>query len=175
LKREATWGVAAVIAMMAAVGISTRTASTMGDAGFHDDAARKGVRVSLTKQDLRPGVCSDLEDLFRAYLAEDKDHFAAPNSGYPNGAAPSTNLQGGLLQKASGMKFVIAAVPDPLHTHLALPPDRFAETIQQAAQDEGFTYDSSWLPWETGEQTFTHLSLRMKLTTGRNPVRAIQV
>jgi hypothetical protein len=30
--------------------------------------------------------------------------------------------------------------------------DRLAESIQQGAQDEGYFYDSSWLPWETEEK-----------------------
>lgn len=47
-----------------------------------------------------------------------------------------------------GIEFVIATVPDPLHTHLNLLFDRTVEAIQQAAQDEKYTYDSSWLPWK---------------------------
>jgi hypothetical protein len=47
-----------------------------------------------------------------------------------------------------GARLVVATVPDPLHTHLNLQFDRTIEAIQQAAQDEGYTYDSSWLPWK---------------------------
>lgn len=36
--------------------------------------------------------------------------------------------------------------------------DRKIEAIQQAAQDAGYDYDSSWLPWETEEHRFTHLN-----------------
>ncbi len=46
------------------------------------------------------------------------------------------------------LHFVVATVPDPLHTLLNLQFDRTIDAIQQAAQDEGFTYDSSWLPWK---------------------------
>jgi hypothetical protein len=63
------------------------------------------------------------------------------------------------LDKVSGSKpaqgklppdtlMMIATVPDPLHTHLNLQFDRSIEALQQAAQDQHFTYDSSWLPWK---------------------------
>jgi hypothetical protein len=45
------------------------------------------------------------------------------------------------------LRIAIATVPDPVHTHLSLQFDRTLEAIQQAAQDQGYTYDSSWLPW----------------------------
>jgi hypothetical protein len=46
--------------------------------------------------------------------------------------------------------YAIALAPDPVHTNLSLMFDRQMAVIQQAAQDEGYTYDSSWLPWQTG-------------------------
>ncbi|HEY1985135.1 MAG TPA: hypothetical protein VGG85_06985 [Terracidiphilus sp.] len=45
------------------------------------------------------------------------------------------------------IRLVIATVPDPIHTHLSLQFDRTLEALQQAAQDEKYNYDSSWLPW----------------------------
>jgi hypothetical protein len=44
--------------------------------------------------------------------------------------------------------FVIQIVPDPLHTHLNLTFDRLIDALQQGAQDDNYTYDSSWLPWK---------------------------
>jgi hypothetical protein len=43
--------------------------------------------------------------------------------------------------------FVIATAPNPISTHLPLSFDRILEIIQQAAQDNGYLYESSWLPW----------------------------
>ncbi|MBV8631654.1 MAG: hypothetical protein JOZ83_12060 [Silvibacterium sp.] len=49
---------------------------------------------------------------------------------------------------------MIALVPDPLHTHLALRFDRTVDVIQQALQDRtsetdsGWVYTSQWLPWD---------------------------
>ena len=39
--------------------------------------------------------------------------------------------------------FVIATAPNPLMTHLPLMFDRVVEIIQQAAQDDKYSYDSS--------------------------------
>ncbi len=47
-----------------------------------------------------------------------------------------------------GMRVMIATLPDPIHTHLSLQFDRTLEALQQAAQDERYTYDSSWIPWK---------------------------
>lgn len=47
-----------------------------------------------------------------------------------------------------GIAFMVVTVPDPLRTHLSLQFDRTLEALQQALQDEKFTYDSSWLPWK---------------------------
>jgi hypothetical protein len=48
----------------------------------------------------------------------------------------------------SMIRFVIASVPDPVHTHMALLFDRGIETIQSAAQASGFLFDRSWMPWD---------------------------
>jgi hypothetical protein len=44
--------------------------------------------------------------------------------------------------------FVIALVPDPVHTHLALQFDRTVEVIEEAAQDEGYVFDRAITPWD---------------------------
>jgi len=44
--------------------------------------------------------------------------------------------------------FVIALVPDPVHTHLALSYDRIADTIQEALQDDGYIFDHAVVPWD---------------------------
>ncbi len=44
--------------------------------------------------------------------------------------------------------FIIALVPDPVHTHLALEFDRMIEAIEQALQDEDFVFDHAVMPWD---------------------------
>jgi hypothetical protein len=60
-------------------------------------------------------------------------------------------------QIPADIRFLVATVPDPLHTHLSLQFDRTLEALQQALQDEGYTYDSSWLPWKTQSATYQNL------------------
>ena len=49
---------------------------------------------------------------------------------------------------------IIALIPDPVHTHLALLFDRNVDVIQQALQDRtsedsaGWIYTNQWLPWD---------------------------
>ncbi len=54
--------------------------------------------------------------------------------------------------------FVIAIVPNPVQTHLALTFDRAIEAIQQAAQDVKFNYDNSWFPWNQSGKSYDSLS-----------------
>jgi hypothetical protein len=46
------------------------------------------------------------------------------------------------------IKFVIASLPDPVHTHMALLFDREIETIQSAAQADGYLFSRAWMPWD---------------------------
>ena len=56
--------------------------------------------------------------------------------------------------EASQAEAMIAMVPDPVHTHLALLFDRYIDVVQQALQDStsekapGWIYVSQWLPWD---------------------------
>jgi hypothetical protein len=51
------------------------------------------------------------------------------------------NIQGSL-------KFVVAIVPDPAHTHLSLFFDRSIDAIEQAAQRAGYAFDRATMPWD---------------------------
>ena len=43
---------------------------------------------------------------------------------------------------------LIAIAPDPAHTHLSLFFDRTMEALEKGAQNAGFLYERSWLPWD---------------------------
>jgi hypothetical protein len=45
--------------------------------------------------------------------------------------------------------FIIALVPDPIHTHLALLFDRTVDAIEEAVQDEGYNFDRALMPWDS--------------------------
>jgi hypothetical protein len=99
-------------------------------------------------QSFDDGPCSDFEKRLQAFFLVDEKQVAAPDSCFP--ALKQRPLNSPTLQgQASHLRFVIATLPDPLHTYFPLIFDRTAEAIQQAGQDEGYVYDSSSLPWET--------------------------
>lgn len=43
---------------------------------------------------------------------------------------------------------VIATVPDPVHSHLALEFDRIMDALIGSASDNGYSLSYSWLPWK---------------------------
>lgn len=51
----------------------------------------------------------------------------------------------------AGVRYAIALAPDPRHTNLSLMFDREISILLQAAQEEGYEYNSSWMPWKTEE------------------------
>jgi hypothetical protein len=75
-----------------------------------------------------------IEEYFRAESRNDKNylakHWNVPHAEQPN------------------IQFVIASLPDPVHTHMALLFDRGIETIQSAAQASGYLFSRAWMPWD---------------------------
>src|SRR5271155_1077440 len=60
---------------------------------------------------------------------------------------PADSSKGGPVQ------FVIAILPDPVHTHLGLFFDRSAEALQQAAQMSNYVFDRAIMPWDRTPHT----------------------
>lgn len=145
MKQELTWGAAAAVAIVAAVGISSQPAIKTS-ATASAPAIKSAVRSKPSK-----GVqaqCAESIALLEHFFLH--GNIAAPETCYDSnpGIKPEPDFQ---------PNFVIATFPDPLHTHFSLLFDRFIEAIQQGAQDEGYEYDSSWLPWETEEPSLALL------------------
>jgi hypothetical protein len=51
------------------------------------------------------------------------------------------------------IRFAIAFLPDPIHTHLALFFDRSIDVIEEAVQKQGCSFDRATMPWDAGEHT----------------------
>jgi hypothetical protein len=66
------------------------------------------------------------------------------------------------VQTADDVHFAIAIVPNPVSTHLPLLFDRIVETIQQAAQDDNYSYDASWFPWDAARKEYSSLADQQK-------------
>src|ERR1700722_6413575 len=46
------------------------------------------------------------------------------------------------------LRFVIATVADPVHTHLSLFFDRQIDAIQEAVQTDGYLFSRAYMPWD---------------------------
>jgi hypothetical protein len=69
---------------------------------------------------------------------------AATNSCKPDGSGRFP-----CVPRDSSIRFLIASVPDPDATHLALYFDRSVESMLWAAADAGYSFERYWLPWNT--------------------------
>jgi len=165
MKAEAGWG-AAALAVAAFLGINSGLGGKPAPApqapGENRVLGRQAANVEA-KSDFERGPCGDLEGTIRTFLLAPNAQVAAPWSCYgtdPKNPEYLKNQKEAVTfqQRAGSLQFVIAILPDPLHTHFSLSFDREAEAIQQGAQDEGYFYDSSWLPWETDEKPLVLLA-----------------
>ncbi|MGC2111920.1 MAG: phage holin family protein [Candidatus Korobacteraceae bacterium] len=71
-------------------------------------------------------------------------------------------LSGHHLLEPSTVHYIIATLPDPMHTHFPLLFDRLTEALQQGAQDQGYNYDDSWLPWSDQTHSYDRLEDQQK-------------
>jgi hypothetical protein len=147
MKQGTGWGAAVVIAIAAAVGISSQsTIKPPGSSPVRQSQSKVTKSATIPKR--VHTECSELITLFQAFLLP--ENVVGPQFCY--------DTPPGSKSVISQPRFIIATLPDPLHTHFSLLFDRFVEAIQEGAQDEGYEYDSSWLPWETEEPQLTHLA-----------------
>lgn len=141
------WVTAAVLGIAATLGVSTHKTQEFPAPGVERSADKSAHPTAHLTKALDKEACSDLEKLIRAFMLVDEDAVVAPASCNMGGQPSKT--QDIFLERLKKLQFVIAVLPDPLHTHFPLAFDRFTEAIQEAARDERFVYDSSWLPWQT--------------------------
>ncbi len=74
----------------------------------------------------------------------------------------------------STLKFIIASLPDPVHTHMALLFDRKIETIQRSAQANGDLVSRAWMPWDISSQNESpDFALRLAQTKYRDHVESL--
>ena len=151
MKQELAWGAAAAVAIVAAVGISSQPGGKPATNIPPGHAATKSAVQSKASKGAQP-ECADSISLIEHFFLHDT--IAAPGVCYASPTTPAATT----LDPEFQPTFVIATFPDPLHTHFSLLFDRFVEAIQEGAQDEGYEYDSSWLPWETEDPSLALLA-----------------
>lgn len=79
-----------------------------------------------------------------------KQHKAAPQK-HSVGLTSASDVDLEEVDPAVRPKVVIAVLPDPVHTQLALRFDESADELENSIQDLGWTYDRAWLPWDPKE------------------------
>lgn len=153
MRQELTWGTATAVAIVAAVGISSQSGNRPANPASASQNGQSVVRKTSTKgapntKAAQP-QCADSIPLLEHFFLHQA--ITGPSSCYATAPTPTP------LPAEFQSSFIIATFPDPLYTHFSLLFDRFVEAIQQGAQDEGYEYDSSWLPWETEELSLKSL------------------
>lgn len=174
MNRSAGWGAAALIAMLAFFGASRQGAV---DRSPVVEQRRSG-NVETNRQTTGKRAiqlsneygCQDLEDAIQRFFLVESTNVKAPSECFANTQSQSKPSEDA-WKRAKGANYLIALLPDPIHTHMASIFDQGTEVIQHAAQAEGFAFDSSWLPWKSSDPPY--LSLADSLEAQR--IRGTQV
>jgi hypothetical protein len=160
MKREYSWGIAGVLAIAATAGLSLQQGGSRSKEGASSQAERRGsagAEHPLAKEESSEQLaCDDIAKALRLFLNVDQSNLALPESCSGPQDKPR-KVDSVTPAKDLHLKFVIATLPDPIHTHLPLLFDRMTEAIQEAAQDDHYSYESSWMPWEDKESRHTRL------------------
>ncbi len=172
MSKQVGWTAAAAVAIAATVGVASyqskappaeaARAGVHAHASAHDGTHSAGGAASAARA-IAAGPCAELEEQFQGFFVTNSavgpaSCFLPGSAGAGAPTAKQRDAEAGELRaKAAHLRFVIATVPDPVHTHFSLGFDRIAEALQRAAQDEGYLYDSSTLPWEGKDPTYTRL------------------
>jgi hypothetical protein len=159
MKREGTIGAATFLAIAAAVGFSLQPGpkqaeSSRADRNVESKRPKATITKGVTHKEM-PG-CRSLQEELKDFLAVEQ--LALPKVCYELGDTSTDTSPEGLSEKTSQLKFVIAMVPDPVHSHLSALFDQFAVAIQEGAQDEKYDFDGSWFPWDEEASSYALLA-----------------
>ncbi|MGB8885994.1 MAG: hypothetical protein WCC87_04680 [Candidatus Korobacteraceae bacterium] len=156
MKKETGWVTTAAITAAAVLGFSHFSSppppsSTSGQTQTRQTVAKARPSKESSQPKLRY-ACEEIEKRLERFIPAKGG--PVPGSCVDSGAVP--NLPSTENQNPD-LHFLIATLPDPVHTHFSLLFDRSVEAIQQAAQDQGYDYDSSWLPWIAETHEYSRL------------------
>ena len=139
-------GIFTVVAVVLAFfGISNLPKSSPSGTATTETAndAKSPTKASSGRTSVPYAPCEQIQRRLQPFVTSfPQQTWALPRFCYQD--PPPTNIP---KIVAKDLDFVIATVPNPISTHLPLGFDRMLEIIQQAAQDNNYYYDSSWLPW----------------------------
>jgi hypothetical protein len=138
---------AILFSMLASTGTRPDKSDRSGDTGALETKAStratKSNRQALSLKDPKTAGEDDyrdeIRDLFHQY------HQAGTDEEEGTEKKAGADKNGCKLRPDN---FVIAIVPDPVHTHLALYFDRTIDTIEEALQDDGYIFYRATVPWD---------------------------
>jgi hypothetical protein len=150
--------------------VSPNGGRTQGSPGSSHSAASRNADAPEKRQ-LRPPIeagCTVNSDVLCqdcTQLCSAKDLLDTIGAYFGPAAEKETDARKhwGVPQKArTKLKFVIATVADPAHTHLSLHFDRQMDAIQEAVQTDGYLFSRAYMPWDTKEhKEDTNVSVRL--------------
>ena len=154
---KGTGFVAAVAVALALVGISTMPRNPLGPTPQTPQKDRAQFATSI-KPSSKPAIypaCTEIAKRIKPLVpVTSRVDLGVPKSCWESGHGPI----GSAVRLPETVRFVIATAPNPTSTHLPLLFDRIVETIQQAAQDDNYSYDSSWFPWDDSPRAYSLLA-----------------
>jgi hypothetical protein len=155
MNKEGTVGTAMLLAIAAMVGISLQGGPKQAESGRTDRSpgVKRSIASTRNASSERKG-CANLQEKLEDFLAI--DNLLPPDECF--GGTRIDNTTKSFSNSRPGLKFVIALMPDPVHTHSSADFDQSAVAIQEGAQDEFYDFDSSWLPWSDEDQTYALLA-----------------
>jgi hypothetical protein len=153
--KQNTGLIAALTVFLALFGISNlpKSAPTRGAQSETTNKSKSAAKPTSSKAHTLSPACEEIGSRLEPFLEKKSRQDETTNK--QDGQHPGICYDGGKGPAGAhpsplppGVKFVIATVPNPISTHLPLVFDRMIEVIEQAAEDDKYSYDSSWFPWD---------------------------
>lgn len=141
---------AVVAAILAILGISNlpKSPSQSAPPTIQTTRGNKPPKGTSKPGPVPSSSCAEIQKRLKPFVTNASSAWRAPDSCYTD----LNSLRDIANPQIPKMEYVIATAPNPISTHLAFLFDRIIEIIQQAAQDNNYSYDSSWLPWDESKE-----------------------
>src|SRR6201995_2668971 len=127
---------ATFLTLAAIVGFSLQTGSKSESPQSSRTPGRKSATAVVKKDSNSGSGCSNLKEELQEFL--EVGDLGLPETCFETGVDTSDQQHQNLAGKTSQIKFVIAILPDPVHTHFPVLFDQLAAAISEGAQDEKY-------------------------------------
>ena len=132
-----------VAVVLAFLGISNLPKNAPGGAPISQTEVEAKLAAKTKGHTELSPPCEQIKGRLQLLVAENPDQ----EWGLPDFCYTNPNEQRLPKLTPANVTFAIATAPNPVSTHMPLQFDRSIEIIVQAAQDNNYLYEGSWLPW----------------------------